>query len=277
MSNAVKTADPSALELDEVFKAAMEGPAKPRVADAPAEIDRDAPHGRDDEGAPLAPYGWTKPVKKGDSSRPRLTRGRPSKDDEARTGTIIPPSQPDKGKPAADLDADYSEGLGELADALWFGLTGLGMFGSKIPIVGRFLPEEKLAAEAYVFRANKDKLCGALSLSAKHNASAARFCARATQGEVTWVATAAFMVMPFAGQTAAVLRGAQLGEREVEADDGTITRAPIDTAFLAQQNSVAVDQFVADMQAAAQAQQAEVSATLNGNRTGGNHHGDQPV
>jgi hypothetical protein len=276
MPTAVKTADPNALELDEVFKAAMEGPAKPRVADPPGEIDRDAPHGRGDDGAPLAPYGWTKPAKKGEPSRPRLTRGRPSKDDEARTGTVIPPKSGGQNKKVeADLEADYSEGLGELADAIWFGLTGLGMFGSKIPIVGRFLPEQKLAAEAYVFRANKDKLCGALSLSARHNASAARFCAKATQGEVTWVATAAFMVMPFAGQTAAVLRGAQLGEREVQADDGTITRAPIDTAFLAEQNGVAIDQFVAHMQEQAQAQQAEASASLNGNQPGGSN-GDQP-
>lgn len=281
----LQAADPNALELDEAFKAAMNGPARPRVAEPPGEIDRDAPHGRDDDGNPLAPFGWTKPVKKGDPPRPKLTRGRPSKDpdDQARTGTVIPPTQPKggQGKPAADLETDYSEGLSELADALWFGLTGIGMVGSKIPVIGRFIPEEKIAAEAYVFHAHKDRLCGALSLSAKHNASAARFCAKATQGEITWAAMAGFMVMPFLVHTTAVIRGgealAAFGEREIETEDGSRIRQPITTAILAEQNSAAMDQFVAQMEAAARAQQAEANASLNGNATGGSSNGNQPV
>jgi hypothetical protein len=275
---AVKTADPAALELDAVFKAAMEGPAKPRTAEAPSEADKDAPHGRDEDGNALAPFGWTKPQRKHEVSRPRLTRGRPTKDDEARTGTIIRPPADTKPRPPADLDADYAPGLSELADALWFGLTGVGMLGPKIPVIGRFIPEHKIAAEAYVFRAHKDKLCGALSLSAKHNASAARFCEKATQGEVTWVAMAAFMVMPFAVHTAAILRGGDalsvLGEHEVQAEDGTVASVPNTLEFLAEQNQAAVDSFVANMEAMAKAQQAEANAGLNGHNAGGND--DQP-
>jgi hypothetical protein len=75
----VKEADPRAQELDEAFAAAMSGPARPREAPPPPEVDRDAPHGRDEDGTPKAPYGLTR------DGRPKLTAaGRKAKNDQPR-------------------------------------------------------------------------------------------------------------------------------------------------------------------------------------------------
>lgn len=67
---AVKAADPDAINLDEAFREAMSAPAKPREVAAPPELDREAPHGRDDDGKPLAPFGWTKASNQDGPSRP---------------------------------------------------------------------------------------------------------------------------------------------------------------------------------------------------------------
>lgn len=204
---AIMQADPEALELEAAFAAAMDGPAKPREAATPPELDREAPHGRDGDGKPLAPYGWTKPQRKGEEPRPKLAPGRPGKDQAARLtepGTDVRPPEPGKPDPEP---VDYSDALSEFHDAVWIGLTGLGKVGSKIPVVGKFLPEDKLTAEAYVFHASKDRLCGAVALAAEHNASAARFCQKLASGGPTWVLAAGAMIMPVFVQTAAVLAG----------------------------------------------------------------------
>src|SRR5579859_8301224 len=62
---------------------------------APPDVDADAPHGRDDAGQPLAPFGRNK-----DGSVRRTRAGRKPKEDQARTGPAAPAApEPGKGKP----------------------------------------------------------------------------------------------------------------------------------------------------------------------------------
>jgi hypothetical protein len=205
----VKDADPAAIELDAAFAAAMNGPAKPREAAPPPERDIEAPHGRDDDGNPLAPFGWTKAGKDG-PSRPRLnSAGRRAKDDAPRTGT--PPPADAKGKPKGAADpppiTDFSEPLGELADAVWMGLSGLSLLGPKIPVIGKKLSGEKIAAEGYIWRQNRAHLIKAAQITADHNVAARMRLAKLAEGNATWVLMAGFTLMPFVAQTAAVLQG----------------------------------------------------------------------
>lgn len=203
----VGTVDPNAIDLSEAFRQAMEADPKPRsVASDPPDVDREAPFGREDDGSPKTPYGVNK-----DGSVRRAAGGRGAADARARVGVVIPPDKTKDskkgGKPEPDMNADYSGPLMEACQAIWLGMTGLSMVGPGIPIVGRFLNEDKIGAEAAIFAAQTPAICKSLTIAAKHNAGAARFCAKLASGEVTWVAMAGFTLMPFFVQTSAVLRG----------------------------------------------------------------------
>jgi len=200
---AVKDADPNARELDEAWAEAMKGPARPREAPPPPEIDPEAPHGRDEQGQPLAPFGLTK------EGRPAKTAAgrRVKKDEQARTGKVIAPGQQPKGGRAMPEPADYTGALSELHDAVWFGLHGLSMIGPRLPVVGRKLEHDKMAAQAYVWRANKPGLLRAAKIGAAHNAAIATRCAQLAEGDTTWVLMAGFCLMPFVAQSAAVFAG----------------------------------------------------------------------
>lgn len=236
---AVKAADPDAIELDNAFRAAMDAPARPHSADTPPEIDPDAPHGRDDDGNPNAPYGYTK------DGRVKRAPGRPSKDSQARTGVALPEPGSTSGatrKPqTTQAPADYSAALSELSDAIWLGLSGLGMVGPQIPVVGKFLPADKITAEAAIFRFQKDALCGAVQVASEHNASAARFCQKIAGGGPTWIAMVGFAVMPFFAQTAAVLRG----------DDALVNLGMPKLDELAEKNRADLGEFMQHMAQAA--------------------------
>jgi hypothetical protein len=199
----VKQADPAAAELDAAFAEAMKGPARPREAPPPPEIDPEAPHGRDERGEPLAPHGHNK-----DGSVRKSAAGRRARDDQPRTGKVIPPGEQSKGKTRAMPEpADYTETLAELHDAIWFGLHGLSMIGPRLPVVGRKLEHDKLAAQAYVWRLNKPGLLRAARIGAAHNAAIAARCAQLADSDTTWVLMAGFCVMPFVAQSAAVFAG----------------------------------------------------------------------
>lgn len=245
---AVKDADPRAAELDAAFKAAMEGPAKPREAPPPPEIDPEAPHGRDEHGVPLEPFGRNK-----DNTIRKSPAGRRAKDDQARTGKVIPPGeQPKGGGRAMPEPADYTGVLSELHDALWFGFTGLSMIGPKIPVVGRWLDRDKLGAEAYVWRSNKAPMIKAAQIGAAHNPAIAIRCAKLADGEVTWVLMAGFCLMPFVTQTAAVFSGDEvLAELNPEASRkrlAELNKAEMDIAMeqLREQLAQAVAAAAAD-------------------------------
>lgn len=257
----VKEADPDAQALDDAFAAAMEAPARPREPSAPPEVDNDAPHGRDENGQPLAPFGLTKD---GKPRRSAAGRKASNPDNAPRTSPAAAEAPEDaKGKPAG---RDYAGPLSEFADAVWFAGSALGKGGSAIPLVGRYIPERKVAAQAGVFRAYKGQLVGAVNLAAQHNARAARFAARIETGDITWVAMCAFMTMPFLTMSAAIWKGDQaLAAAGVQGGIGALAAAN-DTqldAYLAEV-SAQMEALAAQAQAEAMAQMEAQQAAVNG-------------
>lgn len=249
---AIPDADPRAQDLDAAFAAAMDAPARPRAeAKPPPEVDHDAPHGRDEAGEPLAPFGLTK-----DGKPKRTPGGRPRKDapDAPRTGTVTP-ARPESGGKAGKAKPDprdWTEELSGLADAAWFGLSALGKVSGSVPVLGKLLPGAKVQAQAFILSETKPQLVGAVNLAAQHSASAARFCARLEDGDGLWALSAMFMVMPVLSMSVAVWKGEAIDT----ADGGKV--AADDMAAL---NGAKMDEAVARIQAqiAAQAQAAQAS------------------
>ena len=246
----VSAADPRAAELDQAFAEAMAGPSKPREAAAPPEIDRDAPHGRDDQGAPLAPYGTNK-----DGSIRRSAAGRKPKDDQARTAPAEEDHQPVIEGKAVPAPADYSAGLMDFGEAAWFGGSVIAKVGPRLPLLGRFVPGQKLAATMAVFDSQRPALAMALNLAAQHDMRARRLAAKLAEGEASWALTCMFMVAPFTSAVAAVWQGdTALAEREMPALE-----------VLVQANEDALDRMFAriasQMDAAQKAQAQALAAT----------------
>lgn len=204
----VKTADPEAQELDEAFAKAMASPVKPKEAAAPPEVDRDAPHGRGEDGTPLAPYGYRQ-----DGAIRLTSGGRPRKDGAPRVSKApdapLPavPKGKGGGKASAAPEvpvASLLEPLGDLHDAFWMGLTGLSQVGPKLPVVGRFLNSEKIGAEAFIWRRQKPNVLKAAAIAAEHNAAARARLQKLATGGSTWVLMAGLTLMPLLTQSAAV-------------------------------------------------------------------------
>jgi hypothetical protein len=248
----VKAADPRAAELDSAFAAAMAGPSKPKEAAAPPEIDRDAPHGRDEAGAPLEPHGRNK-----DGSIRRSAAGRKAKDDQARTAPAgdHTPAAPGAGKPAPPEPADFSAGLMDFAEAAWFGGSVVAKVGPRLPLVGRLVPGQKIAATMAVFDSQRPSLCMALNLAAQHDARARRLAVKLAEGEASWALTCMFMVAPFTSAVAAVWQGDKaLAEREMPA-----------LAELVQANEDALDRMfsrISDQMEAARVQVQAAQAVI---------------
>ena len=257
----VKEADPAAVSLDAAFAQAMGAPPKPKGPAAPPEVDHEAPHGRDEDGKPLEPYGRNK-----DGSIRKSAAGRKSKDDAAR---VAPAAQAAAKHAVAALPepVNYVPGLTETADAAWMVLSVTGKIGPELPLVGRMVPGRKIAAQAAVFRQHAGGLVGALQYASQHNATAAKWAERLTRGEVTWTLMFGLMVMPFAVQSAALWKlkdGQALG-----GDAGGPTLADLE-----QRNSDDLDQFMALMaaqlgQASGEAEAAAAAGATIGQADGG--------
>lgn len=194
----VKEADPAARSLTEAFNEAMGAPPRPKEPPAPKPLDPDAPHGRGDDGEPLAPFGLNK-----DGSVRKSAAGRPSKDDQARTA---PPQPADAKAVAKDQPVQlakpgqYAKQLSDTADGMWFAMSALGKAAPGIPFIGTKLVEHqvpaKIQAQAAVWYATKDRAVAAVSLAAEHSASAARFAAKLETGDFTWIITCLSLVAP---------------------------------------------------------------------------------
>jgi hypothetical protein len=261
---AVKNADPRAVELDNAFSAAMKGPARPREAARPPEpVDDDAPHGRDEAGEPLAPFGY-----RDDGSVRKTSAGRPSKHAKARTAAAPPGQAPRSSrssrKPAAAPaePVDYAKTLGELHDALWMGLSGLSMVGSKLPVIGPKLSTDVLAAEAYIWRQNRDRIVKAGQITAEHNTAAAAQLARLATGNATWVLMVGFTLMPFVAQTGAVFSGDVSGFGQVldHTASGDEYYRPVTVADLAGLNGKEMSDAMEQLRARAQEMAREADA-----------------
>lgn len=274
----VKEADPAARGLDEAFAAAMAGPAKPKDVPAPPPVDREAPHGREDDGTPKAPYGWTKAGKDG-PSRPKLTASgrKPAKDDAARVAapgaTQEPAEAPVKGK-AAPEPRDFSAALMDSSEALWFGGSIIAKAGPQIPLIGRFVPGQKLAATMAVFDAERPRLAAALNLAAQHDARARKLAQKLADGDAGWALTCCFMVAPFISATAAIFQGdkalaerelpglAQLAQRNDEAMDRMLAKI---TAQMEMAQKLAAQQALQEQAAGlSEEEQAQLAALMNG-------------
>jgi hypothetical protein len=250
----VKDADPRAEELDAGFAAAMTGPAKPREPAPPPPVDPEAPHGRGEDGKPLAPFGYTKEghVRKSAGGR----KAKEAKDDQARITDDQPPAAAAATAPLTGTVAeprDYSAPLMDAAEAAWFGGSVLAKVGPKLPVVGRLIPGQKLAATMAVFDSERPRLAAALNLAAQHDAKARRLAERLSSSDATWSLTCMFMVAPFAITTAAVWQGEQaLADRELPALE-----------VMVKANEAAMDRMFAKISQqieAAQAQAAEQAA-----------------
>ena len=210
---AIPDSDPRAKDLDAAFGAAMEGPAKPRAeAKTPAEVDRDAPFGREDDGTPKAPHGHTK-----DGSVRRTAGGRRPKDEQPRVAEATPAGADPKPPAAMPEPHDYSDDLNGLGDTIWLGMSFAAKVVPKIPLLGKIVPGEKLAAEAFILAEAKSRLIGAVNLAAQHNAKAAAFCKKLEGGDGLWVLSCMFMVMPVVSVAMTVWKGdkRELAEAEL--------------------------------------------------------------
>ena len=259
----VKEADPAAKSLDEAFAKAMAGPAKPKDVPAPPEVDREAPHGREDDGTPKAPYGWTKGGKDG-PPRPKLsTAGRKPTPDEAARTTAVQPAQPAAGKgedKKTPLEGrDFSAALMDAGETIWFGGSMVAKVGPQVPVLGRFVPGRKLAATMAVFDAERPRLAAALNLAAQHDARARKLAVKLADGDAGWALSVMFMVAPFAGAVAAVWQTTDkndaLGDRGLPGLDE-----------LAKANEAAMDRMLAkitaQMELAQQLAQQQAQAQL---------------
>jgi len=253
---AVETADPRAQTLDDAFAEAMGAAPKPAEPPPPPETDRDAPHGRGEDGEPLAPYGKTK------DGRPKLSpAGRKPRDPDGQAR--LAKDSPDATGEGTQLQLephDFSAPLMDAAETIWFGGSVIAKLGPQIPVVGQFVPGRKLAATMAVFDAERPRLAAALNLAAQHDARARRLAERLATGDAGWALTCMFMVAPFTGTVAAIWQTTDkhdvLKERELPS-----------LAELAKANEDALDRMfakiadqMAQAQAAAAAGQGELAA-----------------
>lgn len=228
---APRTATPGAKDLGEAFGEAMSTPPRATEPAPPPPVDPDAPFGRDENDQPKAPYGYTK-----DGKVRRSAAGRkPGSEDKPRTAPAAPPGQDGRPDPAAPpVQRDYSAALSEFGDAVWFAGSALGKAGSAVPLVGRYIPEAKIGAQAAVLHEYKPTLVRAVNVAAQHNARAARFAASIETGEITWVVMCAFLVMPFVTASAAIWKG----------DEALSAAGMKSTAELAQHNEAELERFL---------------------------------
>lgn len=230
---AIPDSDPRARELDEAFALAASGPARPRAeATTPAEVDQDAPFGRGDDGSPIAPYGLTK-----DGRPKRSAGGRPPKDspDHARTATpeqVVKTAGPRHARPEPH---DWTGELNGLADAAWFGMSAISKVAPNVPVIGRLIPDKKLAAQAFVLSETKPQLIAAVNLAAQHNARASAFCQRLEGGDGLWALTAMFMVMPVLSVSMTIWKG----------DEAELKASELPTlAEMAERNETRMDEMI---------------------------------
>lgn len=250
----IKAADPEAQSLEAAFAEAMGAPARPKEPPAPADLDPEAPHGRDAEGNPLTPYGRTK-----DGAVRKSAAGRRAKEDTARVNDTPSPTGKGDDTPAPAALAEPGQYAAELADtatAIWFGMSALGKAGPNIPLVGKLIPGPKIEAQAAIWFATMDRAVAAVSLAAEHNAAAARFARKLQGGDVTWMITCISLVAPIVSLSGLVW--AKDADTQLqEAGQPTI-------AELAERNEKAMAEAINQLTAQAAALAAQEVASMNG-------------
>ncbi len=202
-----------------------EHPPPPRAEAA----DPDAPHGRDDAGTPLAPYGINKKTKRPNLKPAGPGRGHKSDDKPRVTAqgkdTPASPAKAASGQPGSG-GRDYSEDLAGLGYSIWMGASAVR--GGKLPLVKITMPD--LRPYAYVWEDQLPRGVAAWNAAAQQNATVRGWVQKlAGEGSWQWVIGVGIWGANF-------LAGCQ----ELRADSGLATQAAAANdlnikAFLAQQ------------------------------------------
>lgn len=210
----VEVLDRPAGDVEDAFRAALAGDAQAPHSEMPApprkavSVDPDAPHGRDDDGKPLAPYGLIK-----GTARPRLKPagpGRPAKADKPRTMTagkaVAAPGKP----AAAGASVDYSAELAGLATSLWIG--GSAIKGGKLPLIGLRVPDAR--PFAYVLHQQTPQLVGAWNQAAQQSPTVRGWVEKlAGEGSWQWVLAVGVTSANFLASCAELARSENAGLR----------------------------------------------------------------
>jgi hypothetical protein len=172
-------------DVDDAFRAALEHDAAVTPPEMPApprktvSADPDAPHGREEDGSPKAPYGLNKKT-----GRPNLKPGgpgRPVAGDKPRVTTPAKaPATPGKGGQAPDYAAD----LAGLAATVWIGASA--MQGGRVPLLGIPIPDAR--PYAMLWHEQTPQLVGAWNTAAQQNATIRGWVEKlAGEGSWQWV------------------------------------------------------------------------------------------
>lgn len=168
----------AALRADASAVAAGQAPAPPRITSS---SDPEAPHGRGDDGRPLAPFGYVK-----GTERPRIKPagpGRGGKDDQPRTERTpaVPAGQAGKVIPPSTLP-DFREDLAGLGMSIWIG--------------GAMLPPTR--PYAYLFHQSLPGMVEAWNAAAQQNAAVRGQVEKwAGEGSYGWVLRVSIATVPF--------------------------------------------------------------------------------
>lgn len=208
-------------EVDDAFRAALEHDAQVTPAEMPApprkavSTDPDAPHGRDEDGKPLAPFGINK-----QTGKPNVRKagpGRGKKADAPRETEVGKPA-PGKGKAAGP---DYSADLAGLATSVWIGASACQ--GGKLPLIGLKVPD--LRPYAAVWHDQTPQLVAAWNQAAQQNSTVRGWVDKlAGQGSWQWVIAVGVTSANFlAGCTElAKKENAELRQRYADHNDMTL-------------------------------------------------------
>jgi len=168
-------------DVDDAFAAALAadaGRGAPDDVPAPPRNERDpeAPHGRDSDGFPLAPFG-VKP-----DGKPRLREpgpGRPKAEDKARVTTSAPAVKATGAKTAG---ADYTDDLLGLGTAVWLGVSSVK--GGRLGPVR--LPDCR--PYAAVWKSQMPQMAAAWNAAAQQNATIRGAVEKFSgEGSMTWI------------------------------------------------------------------------------------------
>jgi hypothetical protein len=241
---------------EDQFRAALEkdaGMASPPAPPPPPRRDPDAPHGRDDQGQPLAPYG-----SKADGT-PRIKPAGPGRAGKAAQGEQGGPggavdkprvtvAAPPPGAAQAAAGRDFGPQLDDLVEGSWALLSSL-----PIPWAGVRI---RIHAQAAILHMNKPGLVRGGNVIAQHSPPFASKVDALTTGGAAWMLPALFALAPFVGQSLAMWRSPAAGDIERLAGSNELAfRAMLDAA--AEQLAAEVQREHERIQEAAQhAQQA---------------------
>lgn len=174
------TADPvSSTFAQALAKDAGHSVAAPPDIPPPPPVDPAAPHGRDGDGKPLAPYGF----RKSDG----LPNKKPPGPGRPRTASQAPPARrPPAGGPSSPSvpvgGEDIATDLGDFADSIWLGLSGLR--GGRIGPVR--LPDTRPYALAW--HQSTPQLVVAWTQAARQNATVRGYVGKLSgDGSMAWV------------------------------------------------------------------------------------------